>query len=483
MSRFIKLLPILTFVLLFVFSCRKDPLLTDNTARLNFSTDTVLFDTVFTTVGSATRQLKVYNPYDKKVIISSIKVAGGSGSIYRINVDGRSGKEITDVEIGPKDSLFIFIAVTVNPNGGVLPMIVTDSLLFQINGALQNVKLVAFGQDAYFYKPKPGQKGNVYAISDKDEVWYNDKPHVIYGYAAVDSALKLTIKPGTQVYFHAASGLIVYKHATLSVEGTLKDPVVFQGDRLEHDYKDIPGQWDRINLFPTSTTSINYAIIKNGNIGLQLGFPNDFANLSLTLKNTIVKTMQTAALFTLGATLRAENCVFANSGKYAALLSLGGDYEFRHCTFANYWYFSNRQTPLLGITNYYEDPYTKQTFIANMKQAYFGNCIMYGNLENELTTDSKPGADFNFQFDHCLMKIDPKTNTSDGAKFISLIKNPYLKTDSTLFRNHQENDYSLLGDSPAIDKGDNNIATKVPFDIKNISRTASPDLGAYERPQ
>ena len=53
----------LILTLLIIFSCSKDDDLmgAGDTGSLSFSVDTLLFDTVFTTVGSATRYLKVYN--------------------------------------------------------------------------------------------------------------------------------------------------------------------------------------------------------------------------------------------------------------------------------------------------------------------------------------------------------------------------------------------------------------------------------------
>ena len=49
--------------LLIFFSCKKEDHILNSSSNLSlsFSKDTLLFDTVFTTVGSATRSFKVYN--------------------------------------------------------------------------------------------------------------------------------------------------------------------------------------------------------------------------------------------------------------------------------------------------------------------------------------------------------------------------------------------------------------------------------------
>ena len=53
---------IIGLILIFVFqSCYKTDYYDGSEVNLRFSVDTLVFDTVFTTVGSATRILKVYN--------------------------------------------------------------------------------------------------------------------------------------------------------------------------------------------------------------------------------------------------------------------------------------------------------------------------------------------------------------------------------------------------------------------------------------
>ena len=116
-------------------SCSKKDMVDDSPdIRLAFSTDTVFFDTVFPTVGSITKSLVLYNTNKNKLQISNIRLMGGEGSCYRINVDGTPGVYFTDVTIPADDSIYLFVRVTLNPNDQTLPYIVNDSLEFQING-------------------------------------------------------------------------------------------------------------------------------------------------------------------------------------------------------------------------------------------------------------------------------------------------------------------------------------------------------------
>ena len=176
MKTFFKIVLLLIGIssLLLLSNCKKTQLLTNNSAKLEFSADTVLFDTVFTTIGSTTKYFKIYNNNSGKLIISDIWLASGTQSQFRINVDGSPGVSFNEVEIEANDSLFVFVEVTVDPNNSNNPLVVEDSILFLTNGNEQRVLLNAWGQDAYFHVNEIVQR----------RLGANDKPHVIYGYCS-----------------------------------------------------------------------------------------------------------------------------------------------------------------------------------------------------------------------------------------------------------------------------------------------------------
>ncbi len=476
MKRIIQILLLISFVFLLSF-CRKEKLLTDNTAKLNFSVDTVMFDTVFTNIGSTTNRLKVYNPYKQAINISSITLAKGSSSNFRLNINGIASYKASDIEIPAKDSIFIFVEVTVNPHNLDNPFVIQDSIVFSINGNVQDVDLVAWGQDAHYINGEVISGGT----------WVNDRPYLVYNSMALDSGETLTIQEGVQIYFHRNSRFYVYPTANLIVNGTKDDPVVFQGDRLESMYDDIPGQWVGIWLWGNgSTHTINHAVIKNAIIGIEIDTLNDYTNPSLTLTNTIIQNMNAVGLYALGSNVLATNCVFANCGQYAVGFAIGGTYEMYHCTIGNYWTYSTRTNGSLLLNNYYKD-INGVYQVRPLENANFGNCIIYGNKENEIDLDMFPEHDneFNYNFDHCLLKVNEDVNTSDATHFNSV----YINL-SPEFIDSSENDYQLNVSSNAKDKGDINIINDVNSqypdvhiynDLNEESRTINiPDLGAYE---
>jgi len=194
-------------ILLFVFSeCTKDELNTDQNFKLEFSNDTVLFDTVFTSIGSITKALVIRNTSDSRINISNISLARGKSSPFRLNIDGTAAEDYTNLEIAANDSAYIFVKVTIDPKNLNNPMIESDSIVFKTNGQIQDVKLVAWGQDAYFYTDTVFE-GTVSLLTDK--------PHVIYGKLIAGNTCNMIIDAGTRVYFNKGSNMEIPKGATL----------------------------------------------------------------------------------------------------------------------------------------------------------------------------------------------------------------------------------------------------------------------------
>lgn len=464
-------------LLYFVSSCKKDKFFTDSSAALGFSTDTVMFDTVFTQLGSATQVLQVYNPYDKKLKISSIRLAGGPLSKFRVNIDGVSSWEQKDIELLPKDSLWIFVQVTIDPLNSNSPLVVKDSLVFETNGNIQDIDLIAWGQDAVYFHATDRRPGlPPYSIIPCNGAniarWRNDKPIVIFDYAVVDSGCKLIIDAGTKIHFYTkTSGLWVYQHASIKVNGTKDEPVIFQGGRLEADYREIPGQWDRIWINEGAESSVfNYAVIKNGYIGIQAEvFQDGTLTNTLELNNTFIRNMTGWGILSRVYNINAVNTIVSNCSKNVLALTFGGQYNFTHCTFANYWSNDRRKSPLVFMNNHTSGQ--QINFNAN-----FNNCILHGDLDHEFEVDFASGADSSYKFTNCLLKVDEtKMSTDNTSFFINVLKNV-----SPGFKDASNNDFHLESSSPCINTGTRDFTGITNTDYENTIRDAAPDIGAFE---
>jgi len=470
-----RFLLILISIIIIVISCKKDDYNNDSNFKLSFSTDTVFFDTVFTSVGSVTKQLKVYNHNDGNVLISNIRLAKASFSNYRLNINGINSSSANNVELKKGDSLYIFIEVTVDPQNMNTPYVVSDSIMFTINGNTQDIDLRSWGQEANYID------GRFQSAIIHDTTWTNTKPFLIYNSMMVDTGETLVIEAGTHIFLHKNSS--IYVMGTLIIKGTKENPVVIKGDRLEHLYDDIPGQWSRLVFVnPSENNVINFAEIKGGIIGVQVGGNIESSSKpDLKITNTKIEHMNYSCLYTIGSTVLAANCIFADAGFYPVALLMGGNYEFYHSTIANYWSYANRTEPSLIITNNLTA--NNAMYVSDLINAYFGNCIIYGTMEDELGLSNDAAAGFNYKFENCFVK-NSHLNFSDNNIYI----NVWNDKDPN-FVDYSNYNWKLDTMSNAENKGSLEIVNNYPYlpsivnDINDNNRTidGKPDLGAYER--
>ncbi len=462
----------LLLIAIWFSSCYKETISTDPSIKLSFSADTVLFDTIFTNIGSATRYLKVYNASKSDVEIASVRLAGGQASPYRMNVDGEATHHAQNVFVRGNDSLFIFVDINVNPTNENSPLLIPDSIIFETNGNIQNVKLVAWGQDVHLLNKE---------IIAEPTRFTADKPYLIYDYIYVEPNVELTIDAGARLHFHNQAQLVV--GGTLQVNGEYENPVIFEGDRLEPFYRDKAGQWGGIWLAAGSYSStINWAEIKNAINGIivdTVGLPN---TTTLIIHNTRIENMSATALWARGANVEAGNCLFANTADYTVALTWGGNYQFYHCTIANYWgQYISRKNPALYLWNYYIDE-NGNVQPRDIEMAHFANCIIYGSRINELQVNSSyqgqtVNADMEYFFENSILRVDNNFDISNPNSFQNII------TENPKFVEPFEQNYELDTLSPAKDIGLVNIATLFPVDLNGANRLndKGPDLGAFER--
>lgn len=442
-------------------SCKKKNFFSKG--NLEFSNDTVVFDTVFATVGSTTQHFKVYNRDNKTLTIEEIELMGGTSSPFRINFDGLQGTSFSDIEIEGNDSLYCFVEVTL-ATGGTLPMIFEDSIRFRTNGVDQYMKLVVWGQDAYFH------------YNDINSgTWPNDKPHVIYGVARVLNGQTLNIQPGTDIYLHKLSALYVNR-STLNINGTAANKVTFQGDRLEADYDDVAGQFFGIYLDSVMPSVINHVQLKNGINGIHVeskmtGFPGQ---TTLTLTNTeIWNNASYGILLYDEPKIVAENVLIHSNGVHAMIVLQGADMKFTHSDLLGYG-GGDGSYPAVGIRNYYTANGT-QTITDIIGE--FNNCVIWGSASEQLVLDTvQPGGvtiDFNFR--NCLLRFP----TNSNSMFASCI----FSNGNPLFINPSEDDFTFTSLSSSLSNNANPLYTTTPnTDLLGILRGASPDIGVYEVP-
>lgn len=453
----------LVFSSIYFSSCKKDKLLTTG-GSLSFSTDTLKFDTVFTTLGSATRQIKLYNLENSPIKISNIKIQNGLASPFRLNADGIDGKSIDDILIAPNDSIYIFVAVTVNPNMDSLPFIVEDKIIVTLNENEYDIDLQAYGQNAHYIN------GEYIGT----ETWQNDKPYVIINSAAVDTNETLTIQKGCRIYMNQNSKLIVF--GKLLVFGTKEDSVIFQGDRLDRDYfnyKDYPGEWQGVYFANTSSGSVlNYTVLKNGGGQEATIYLDESSNRLLTMNNCELYNSLNYGIFAINSNFQANNCLIHTCGQQNVAMVKGGNYEMNFCTLATFGGigFNHTKYNVLAALNYLKISETQYEY-GNL-ETRFNNCIIYGPNDNETFFGKDGNATFFAETKNCIIK------QKDGLSADVIQINTILNQDP-LFEEIGKWDFHIRATSPA--KNNGVFIAAFPIDLENKTRHASqPTIGCYE---
>lgn len=435
-----------------------DPLASPVSGRLGFSSDTISFDTVFTGTGSATLEFRVINLENDPLLIDRIWLGGGTASPFRINIDGQPVAGTENVTVAKGDSLFIFVNVTVDPTGGDLPLAVTDSVNFLSGNYTGKVILEAWGQDI--------------RLVDEDihspEVWTEGKPYVITGSLLIDTLATLTLEPGTRVYMHRDAEITVA--GSMYAAGTPEKRIVFATDRLEKEYKDVPGRWKGIRFLSCSRGNImDHTDIRNAEVALAItGESSSFPELIMISVSIMHNTV--ASLVARYADLFAVNSLFAHSGFSTISINDGGSYEFIHCTVSNRWEYGFRSEPALLIN----------PLSGTMPAVSVVNSVISGSLTNEMVIKgSAVLAASGFRADSSLIKVDTLSSTwYSSTLFRHVITSPAPRfIDESLW------DFRPDTLSPLLDRAGKTEMATWPLDIRSKPRPVygGPDIGAFER--
>lgn len=478
------------FVGIIFSACRKDETLFTGNANLKISTDTLFFDTVFTTIGSATRFIKIFNNESDPIEVN-IRLEKGSESFFRMNADGYQGDDLENIQIGPRDSIYVFLEVTIDPDmpNSISPFVIEENLIVQQGNKDHSLPLVAWGQNANYLS----QKRSVALLSCglNDFILDDPKPYVIYGVLVVDSC-NLVIPAGAKIHVHGGivvdgesiyndGQLLFINEGTLQIRGTVGNPVIFEGSRLEPEYADIPGQWGGIRFLAGSTNNlIEYATIKNSIVGLV----SDSAS-AVNIKNTSFENTAGSAVLGRHGKITAENVRIVNPGGFGIQLSYGGDYDFSFCTVASYF----NQSEALYMDNYTcldldADPFCQSLIDIYRANLTMKNCVLAGGSDDEILFNDITGQsiaeDFVFNFEHCAVRVKDLLAANSFPNFFDNCTNCLnLKVSDRLFIDYNIGDVRLDSASVLIEK-----AMPIPsitIDLVNNGRDIStPDIGCYE---
>ena len=463
-------------------ACQQDRVSSDPSLQLSFSHDTVLFDTVFTEMGTSTHRVMVYNPHKNAINIEQVSMK--DGKYFHINLDGENDMEqLRDVIVRGEDSLFLFVRAYINPLNENSPVFIEDKIAFKANGNIQEVTLQAYGQNVERTQGKNGLK--IY----QDLRLTNKKPYLFYDTIAV--AGDLTIEAGTTIYMH--KGALIHVYGNMTASGTKEQPIIFRGDRTDMLFDSVPyrmasGQWDGIYLLydgesALPTYTMNYVDILSGSVGLYAYSTNKDQCPQLSLTNSRIHNHSIYGLILQNIDATVANCEISNCASYCVYLA-GGKHEFVHNTIAAYYGYPYTN---LNIHSNIIPEDVAAVYINNLSKnmaktiSSFKNCIITGGRKNNVVVATPLAENYEGKFVGNYLRADSLAgafahdNVYAAEEDTAVFRNIYYKS-----KEYHYYDFRLDSLSPARGIADSIIAVHYPMDRDGNTRKPHPDAGCYE---
>ena len=461
--------------LLAASSCTEDSINVDDNFALDFSVDTLRFDTIFTDMGSATMKLKVYNPSAQKAYIEQIRLM--DASYFHINVNGVAADEVQDVYLNAKDSMLIFVQVSINPSDEATPFVVRDSILFLLNNKKQQVQLEAFGQNA--------ERLHRLTVT-QDTVLTASLPYLVSDTLRVLPGATLTLQPGTRLFFR--KNAVLYVQGRLLAEGNAQQIIQLRGDRNDYmntipplSYDLCSGQWGGV-VFATGSfgNRLVHADVRNTSFGIRVD-STSLDQMALYVESSMLRNSTGCVVEAIHAKMEVNNSLLCNAGNYVVALQ-GGDYTWKHCTLANYYQFAwgGRTNPILLYANKRIDASKDATPMPFASKMY--NSLIYGSYSSEIQYVCTETPASNYVFSHCLIRY--RISDITNPPYLQCIFN---KEPKFVFQQWEEElphvyDFNLSSGSGAVGIADSKVANEFPLDLAGHNRLldGSADAGCYE---
>lgn len=463
-----------------IVGCKNELVSHDESLSLQFSVDTLSFDTVFSGIGTSTQRVMLHNNHDHALVIERIWL--DSARYFQVNIDGENELDrLSQTQLRGGDSLYIFVRVKVNTDEAN-PIRIFDALHVRVNGNTSTLQLEAIGQNVHLIRSDKGR-----TVFTSPMTFLADKPYLIYD--TVDCGSNLTFKPGATLYMHSGAALVAY--GSVHAEGTVSQPVRVLGDRRDYLFENVPysyaaGQWGGIYLFQSKDALLNnkYSLkhmeIVSGNIGIY-AYSDKTSNLpTLQVDGCRIHNHAVYGMIAVGMNTIISNTEISNAASYCLYME-GGEHSLYHTTVASYF---NSTDIRIQSTNRKD---VAAIYVNNLNKNYpFTTLHLYNSIVTGLRTPELRLATPLEQYygGH----IVGNYIKADSLHISGAGNNVYAGAEDKVFRNtfyeyevYDYYDFRLDSLSPAIGIADSAIAAKFPTDRRGVARPAGQaDAGCYQ---
>jgi hypothetical protein len=388
-------------------------------------------------------------------------------------VNGQKVSSSTRITLGSEDSIYVLVQAKISGLPSPLPYLISDSILFYTQGVNTPAKVIleAFGQEVNLFQD---------TVLSCNQVW-NDKqkPYFVRNSLLVPKGCSLTIGPGVKIFNFKNS--VFFVQGTLIVQGTKTQKVLYTGTRQEPDYDDQPGQWSAIVFLDSSSgNSIDYAVIKNADYGVQVGFPGNVKPPDVSISNTQISNHSFSGIYCFGANVLAWNNLITDCGTYSFGAFRGGLYQLIHNTFTYSGNFGfSRRTPTVAFTDFYEE--TGKSYPDKKLEIRLYNNLINGAQIDELRwVQTRSDNTFGIEGNAIKASWDqiPRTRNQLAPREIRLA-NPLFFN----FRYGRDSIYLLKKGLPPSSPVFGTFSALIATDIDGTSRPIndSADIGCYQK--
>ena len=449
-----------------LFSCYEDEdFSSDSSLQLTFSSENIVFDTIFASVQSPVKILKIYNSNNHSITMDSLYLNGDNSSNFLLNVNGRPGPSLGNVEVLKKDSIYVFVAVNTNIDQAIDYQTEKDEIILQWNGNTQKIPVSAL-------QKKIDVTENLIVSSDTTIT----RDCYLKGKINIAQTGILHVKEGVTLYLDQSSYIKI--DGSLRLDGTLAKPIVLRGANLNKAEDGILNdnhteQWGGIVINATSQDNVfQYATLKNATQAIEIK-DSDSQNTKLILNSSVVHNSLYFGIRAFNANVGIYNSRISNS--YGPLIQFwGGEVELVQNTIANYFEWYKRvATPSLLLSSKVDS-----------KEYLFSNIIIANNLivgrrttELELNVTSP-----SLTFTNNLVQVITIPEFQGTDNYWN-IKDPFifanLNTNGDYFYSFElsrSSNIETLGNASML------YSNPFPVDISGYSRpkTSKADIGCYQ---
>ncbi len=426
--------------------CERDFSTMPKPEDITFSVDTLSFDTIYAGVTTPTAHLTIRNVGDNDITLGRIYIAGGSNSVFGVNINGTDATEVTDARLGHGDSLFVFVnvrkpeALSKYAFGQISDQIVvesgTNNWHATLHAVVRNVHRV---------------KGTI----SKDTQWaYDTIPYWVEDTLSIGEEATLLIAPKVTVLM--SKGSVIDVQGQLMVAGEVNDRCEIRPVRDDGYYETIPGQWGGIRVKPGAKAMIDYTDVSCSANGISCDSASVFSSCGMWLHD-----ISHAGLSARKADVKIDNSIISDCGG-GAVCATSGSTRLRHVTIADYFSWAYRDNAALRFTLDQDDDEAAMEVI---------NSIVMGNKTDEVVVDSLPKG-------HTTIKSSLVRATKKQVEAATDIFTDCLTETDAYFADRSNADYHLTPKSKAIGIADPSIATELPTDLEGVLRSADEAINA-----